>query len=281
MVSELVEAMVSDLIKTLDGFLEANLRVSHNRRKRRALRPIERRLERAMQRAFRAQGRAFVKRFARLRELFVEALTPRDWEPLFDEATIETVKLFTDPIDIAVGQALQAGALANIAELGVEGSFDLANPRAVAYLQDYGARRVTMITEETRRQIQQIVTRGVDQGWSYDRTAKAITDRFSEFAIGKPQQHIRSRAHLVAITESAEAYEHGNRIVADDLQAGGLEMEKHWWTVGDSKVSEGCANNEAEGWIPLDVAHVSGHHQPPRFPGCRCDELYRRVGAGA
>ena len=106
-------------------------------------------------------------------------------------------------------------------------------------------------------------------------------DRFEEFAVGKPQKHIDSRAHLIAITEIGEAYEVGNATVADDLRQAGLPMEKSWLHSRDGKVSDGCLRNAEDGWIPIEQAFTSGHMHPLRFPGCRCAALYRRIGAGA
>lgn len=269
-------------------FLETTAAVSFNRRKRRALAPIERRLEAAMQRAFRRQGRVFVKKLAKLKDRFPtetsearlsEAIEEWEWLALYAAAVQETLKAFTEPIDLAAQRALKMGALHVLADAGVALSFTLKNPRAVAYLREYGAQRVTMINETTRQYIKTVITQGVEEGWSYDRMAKAITARYEEFAVGQPQQHIASRAHLVAVTEAGEAYCQGNQIVAEDLQDAGLEMEKKWSTVGDSRVSDGCRENEAVGWIPLNQAFPSGHQRPLRFPGCRCDCLYRRKQA--
>jgi uncharacterized protein with gpF-like domain len=166
-----------------------------------------------------------------------------------------------------------------LADAGVALSFTLKNPRAVAYLREYGAQRVTMINETTRQYIKTVITQGVEEGWSYDKTAKAITERYSEFAVGKPQQHIKSRSHLISITEAGEAYVEGNMEVAQDLEAAGLTMMKKWSTVGDSRVSDGCRENAAVGWIPLNQAFPSGHQRPLRFPGCRCDLLTKRADA--
>lgn len=65
-----------------------------------------------------------------------------------------------------------------------------------------------------------------------------------------------------------------------DMASLGLAMEKSWLTVGDNRVSDGCAENEGAGWIPLDEPFPSGDQAPLRFPGCRCTALYRRVGSG-
>lgn len=107
--------------------------------------------------------------------------------------------------------------------------------------------------------------------------AQAISDRFVEFAVGRPQEHVESRAHLVAVTEVGDAYEHGNEIVVNDLAAAGLRMEKKWDTIGDGRVSDGCRENEQAGWIPIDEEFPSGDMRPLRFPGCRCTALYRRA----
>ena len=272
-------------LRKLAEALSRFVRKAKRAQKRRALASIEKRLEKAMQKAFRKQGGAFMRRFWKLRDQWTvesgstwlkpsvplwEGLIDADWWPMFDEAAAETWGLFEGPLAVAVKEALRAGAQQLIddmaAKLGI--GFDLENPRAVAYLREHGAEMVTKINETTREVIKDIVTRGTEEGWSYDRVAKEITTRFQEFAIGKPQAHIRSRAHLVAITEAGNAYEAGNYIVAQSLQDAGIEMDKLWVTMGDSRVSSGCLENAADDWIPIGQAHTSGDQHPLRFPGC-------------
>lgn len=267
------------LLPVVQAFLEA----ASVAQKWRELGPLEERLTREMARAFLAQGRAFMAGFGTLRSRFTEgrrlreAITESDWFSLFDAAAQETLTMFLGPIQDAAGQALAMGAQSVLADIGMDVAFNLRNPEAVAYLEEHGAALVTQINETTRDEIKRIVTQAVDEGWSYNRTAQEIIARFSEFAVGKPQQHIDSRAHLVAVTEAGHAYEAGSAIVVQDLQDAGLTMEKSWLTVGDDRVSDGCRANQAEGWIPVAQAHQSGHQHPLRFPGCRCTELYRRA----
>lgn len=266
------------LLPVLDGFLEARRKAV----KRRALRPIEGKLEKALAKAFRAQGREFLKRFKELRDRFPveESVTPRDWFRHFEEASLITLALFVKPLEDAVGMALLLGGQHFIAGMGVADlEFRLTNPGAVAYLDEYGARLVSKIDEETRRQLNTMITNGVQDGLSYDKLARQINAKFEQFAVGKPQAHIQSRGHLIAVTEVGNAYEESAFIAAGDLQAGGLKMEKRWVTVGDDRVSEGCQENEGEGWIAINQLHASGHQKPLRFPGCRCDEQYRRKRA--
>lgn len=254
--------------------------------------PVVRRLELAMRKAFRAQGSVFLRKFReRLRSRFQEGfaghatflctplketLTPVEWLIIWFEVASKTSGMFSKPIDQAVEKALSMGALNALGEIGVRISFSLANPRAEAYLKEYGAQLVTRINEETRVQIQTIINQAISGGWSYDRTAQAITEKFQQFAVGMPQQHIDSRAHLVAVTETGNAYAEGQLEVAHELAAAGIEMEKAWSTVGDDRVTEGCRENEAAGWIGLNESFPSGHQRPLRFPGCRCDLLTRR-----
>lgn len=274
----------------LDAFREAVSRAGMRKRMERGIRP----LEIALRKAFREQGNLLarklrqVKRFfaeggdpftqhdAWLNSKFSEALPPDEFNFIWAQVQSETVALIAKPVEEAVMKALLAGGVAGMAEMGMKPVFDLKNPRAVKYLQDYGATMVTGVNDTTRGILQTLITQAGEEGWSYKKTAEAIIAKFEEFGVGRPQDHIDSRAHLIAVTELGNAYEEGNRIPVMDLQDAGIEMEKSWSTVGDGKVSQGCLDNEAEGWIRVDQAHSSGHQRPLRFPGCRCEERYRR-----
>jgi|APSaa5957512622_1039677.scaffolds.fasta_scaffold27859_2 hypothetical protein len=225
------------------------------------------RLQTAMRKAFRLQGKPVSKK--------VKAGDP-DWMLRFYEITVKTAPFFVGPIQKAAEQSLVIGANQAIAELGLGISFDLKNPRALAYLKDYGVQRVAKIDSTTQKYLSTLLQQSLDEGWSSKRTAAAIIERYEQFAIGQPQAHIESRAHLIAVTETGEAYSEANLMVAQDLQDAGITMEKAWSTVGDGKVSEGCLENEAKGYIGLNQEFPSGHQRPLRFPGCRCDMLTRR-----
>ncbi len=201
------------------------------------------------------------------------------WLRLWDDVARQTLGLMLAPIvDInELGLVLGAGALAGALGMDFEKAFSLKNPRAVAYLEQHGAALVTKINEETRSQMKTLITQAVDEGWSYTRTAKAIKEQFDGFAGLKPQQHIRDRATLVAVTEAGQAYEEGSLIVAKGLGESGIPMQKYWRTSGDERVSQGCKDNQAAGWIGLEELFPSGHERPLRFPGCRCSANFRRA----
>ena len=260
--------MPPTLADAIDHLIEANVAL----RKRRALAKPERQLTVAMAKAFTAEGRAFLARLARLEPLFApavrEALEVADWEPLFDEAALASLQAFTEPLDEFTARALDAGRLAMIAELGIESSFTLEHPAAVAYLEQHGVERMRRIWQTTRETLKRMLSQAADEGWSYDRTAKAIRERYKHFS--------RQRAKNIAVFELGDAYEHGNLLVAKDLQDGGLEMQKSWLTVGDHRVRPDHRGNQAEGWIPLDTSFADGSDRPPTDPGCRCTLLMRR-----
>ena len=265
---------MSNLLIALDRFLEAARRISKDA----VLRPVERRLEAAMMRWWRVQERIFLRGFERLRPLFVEALreavSDADWDAAFSAASQATQGGMSASIDEAAAAALQAGAEAFVFDIEIGISFDLANPRAVAYLRNHGAARVAGIDATTRDYIRSIITEGVDKGWSYNRTAEAISDRYTEFRVGQPQKHIASRAHLVAVTEAGEAYEAGGNAMVQDLASAGIPMEKSWLVTGGN-ICPFCAGNAGEGWIPLEQAFSSGVDHALAHVACRCATLYR------
>ena len=279
-----------DLLNATDRFLGEARAISAERRKAQ----LELALQQEVAALFLRQGDMFLRKFAKLREVwpvqeaatFAPPYTPPSWEAFWRDVSDGTKDAFENMLDNAIRASMVIGgeSLANNLALGA--SFDLRHPYAERYLWEHGAVNVTNINKTTEDYIRTVVAQGAEEGWSYDRVARAITDRFAEFAVGRPQQHIDSRAHLVAVTEVGMAYEAGNRTVANSLSEMGLQMEKSWLTAGDNRVcSDECERNqnaapENSGWIPIDEPFPSGHQQPLAHPACRCAALYRRRPGG-
>ena len=154
---------------------------------------------------------------------------------------------------------------------GTGGSFDLANPRAVAWYSQNGGSLgyIKDIQATSKTQLHTIITKSLDEGWSYNKTSQVIREKFTDFS--------RNRAQLIATNEAAQAYEAGNRIFIEGVSDMGVNIEKMWNNSGDEKVTDGCIQNTNDGWIPLNREHSSGHQNPPRFPSCRCFETYREA----
>lgn len=171
------------------------------------------------------------------------------------------------------GASLQEAPRVRNVKADKSGWVSLPNLRAQEYAKKHAAEAVTQINDTTRKEIARVVSDGVKSGSSYNDIAKAIKEKFEEFAVPMPQKHVSNRAVLVAVTELANAYCEGNAQVGNYLQDNGVKMMKAWQTLEDDRVSDGCKENERVGWIPINKEFPSGHMHPPRFPGCRCDFL--------
>lgn len=247
-----------------------------------------RNLETAMSRAFARQGRVMARELEKYRDVFDFAAEGFRSEaigdlPLIgdsainaanDAATLATQAEMAQAEQRAVELSYRLGGESLAAQLGLNIAFDLDSPEAFRYIQQSGATLVTRISSTNRDELRRIILDATREKKSYTELAKQIRDTFDGFAGRKPQAHIRDRAELVAVTETGNAYETAGQNEARNLQRAGLNMFKRWWTSNDGKVTPRCSANQAEGWIPLDNTHGSGHSTPLRFPGCRCTELY-------
>lgn len=129
------------------------------------------------------------------------------------------------------------------------------------------AKRITGINDTTREEIKEVIREGLDAGLTVTEIAYG-TDSFSGIA----QVFDRAfdyRSEMIARTEISTAY---GEAELDTYKEFGVE-EKEWITAGDDRVSEECADNEAQGAIPLDEAFKSGDIHEPAHPNCRCDVL--------
>lgn len=265
--------MTTAALWALGGPIETFIETLTIARKERIRRPIEATLEKAMAKAFAAQGAKLLGKLseAHVQEAYGLREAGFDWSNAFDATANQTLADFVDPIVSAVEASLQAAADATVADLKLDTSFDLKNPRAVKYVKSRGAENVKGINETTKDQLKTLIGNAVEDSKSYTEITKLIRQAFADFS--------QYRARLVAVTEVGNGYEAGNRMLIDDLIDGGLEMEKSWLTVGDANVDPECADNEAQGWIPVDQAFGSGHDQPLAHPNCRCTCLYRQKGS--
>jgi SPP1 gp7 family putative phage head morphogenesis protein len=208
-------------------------------------------------------------------------LTQDEWDRLWQNVTNQTTPELQKIIASAEADALHAGANNfKLAIVGVDPSkkagttFNLANPRAVQWFQQNGGSvdYIKGIQSTTSGQIKTIIKNALDTGQAYNKTAKEISDTFDGMS--------RDRAQRIAVYETGQSYEAGNRMFADSLVDDGVEMEEMWMTSHDEKVRPEHAANEAEGWVSMDHVFSSGDTEPPTDPGCRCYMIYRQAGSG-
>lgn len=253
--------------------------------KNRELHDLERDLADAAARFFRSQRDELIPRLRELEGTFPtveslrEAPSESDVDRIWRAVSDATEGPLENAIDQVAPEAMRAGGTAVARDVGLAASFRVGHPEAVRYLENLGARRVSGVNRETRRQLATLLSQAVAQGWSYQRSERAIRDRFDGFAARQPQLHIGSRAELIAVTETADAYEHGQWMVREDLREQGVATVRRWLSAGDERVCEICDGNEADGWIDGGV-FSSGHSRPPGHPACRC-AAQTRVASGS
>lgn len=249
--------------------------------KAKVLAPLVEELEEGLRKAFLRQGELFLEQvFSKtklwwpekeLREAVIPPSvvgSPDDWA----EWDKQSILLLEEPIHKIMPKSLEGGKFSAVADLDWTAGFEVGFDKNMLWAMEINiAQRVSGVQETTKKYIRTQIDQGVKEGWSYDQMAKAISTRFEEFAVGRPQEHIRSRAHLVAVNETAELHMGAREATANALVEVGLLVERRWVTVGDGKVSDGCRANAAQDWIANKLSFQSGHRRPPRFPGCRCD----------
>lgn len=256
--------------------VEAMTWQAQERRKR----PLERRLAVLVRRMFARQAAAIATKFmprVRKAALLREAAElPADLGNLLDAVLATDANNWARQLLDVLGDAWLAGA--GDLKGDISPSFDMPIDRPRDILADRAGDRITRIDDVTRQAVRDILVSGMEQRKTYQQVARELRQKFREFRTPARQRHIRDRAELIAITEVGQAYVDGQLAVAARLQSRGIAMEKSWLTVGDGRVSDGCRDNAAAGWIELSSAFPSGHPAPLRFPGCRCALQMRQRG---
>ncbi|CAM3777811.1 phage minor head protein [Alkalicoccus chagannorensis] len=268
-------------IQAFDRLQEA----AQTRKKWRTLEEIEKKLQRGLKQVWSKQADAYVEeleknqtRIDALSEgaFFVEA----DSDDIHNSASRASERVIDDElkevIDTGLRAALEEGGKHLLADIDEDQPFTIQNTRAEDYISSRSATQVTRVKETTRKRIRRTLEKGMAEKKSYQALARDIKQSFSGFSGRRGQEHIRDRAELVAVTEIGEAFEEGSEVAADKIAEKGIHLEKAWQTSEDARVSDGCLDNQNQGWIPNDQDFQSGHMHPLRFPGCRCTCLRRR-----
>ena len=244
----------------------------------------------AIRRMFAAQERRTLDGIARLAAMRIE-------ESASEAQALAALESLTEPemmreLEIAIGETegeilepmIEAGDAAMVAGANVTleqvqarmvFTFSRGQERNLEWLRAQGARMVSRVSDTTRRRMRRLIVSQSEAGKGRGDIEKVIRSTFRGMRTRKPQRHIKDRADLITVTELGNAFEHGGRTVASDLERGGIPLEKRWFNSGDDRVSDGCLANSDAGWIPNRQDFPSGHGAPLRFPGCRCTTVRR------
>lgn len=142
--------------------------------------------------------------------------------------------------------------------LDIDLAFDVENKEVQAVLGEL-ADLVTRITETTRDSIRSLIGRAASEGWSVDRLAKEIRESGATTS--------RSRARMIARTETATAYSMGSLLA---YAQSGVVDKVEWLATLDKTTCEDCKGLNGEQRPLVDAVFSDGTAHPPRHPNCRC-----------
>ena len=243
----------------------------------------EKKIFKATQTYFDKQGKGIIKALGkfsgRFKESLKENVSDEELEKAFNKVSTPIAVAYSKVIVDQTGQILKDAAVQTVKNVGlgdISKSVNLQTTSAIEYLETHAADLISNIDDTTRAVTKRIIVDGAKSGKNFQQVAEELREQFKIFQVGKPQQHIRGRAELIASNEARTAYAVGSNSSAQSMQEAGLEMLKFWSTSGDNRVSDLCNENEGVGWIPLNEIYPSGHEHIPRFPGCRCVDEYKR-----
>jgi hypothetical protein len=179
-------------------------------------------------------------------------------------------------------------------DLHLRGAFNLTNPLAVNAADVNSAALVREITTETRRSLQSVISRTIQEGISPSDAARLIrpvigltraqANAVFKVSVAKgpgaaqtyAQQLLRHRAETIARTETIRASVDGQLAVWDEARRRGLlpgNARKRWIVTPDDRLCPECAPMHGM-TVPLDglfVSHMGNAVQgPPLHPSCRC-----------
>lgn len=152
-------------------------------------------------------------------------------------------------------------------DINIDTNFWIDPGDSLKYANEFAGARIKGVDDYTQKRINGLISRGIENGWGYNKLAKELERDYS---------FSRYRARLIASQEIGQAY-----IEWKARQFG--RYQKEYWVVGwkqwvshrDDRVTDDCLANDNQGWIEADQEFQSWNDKPTRFPGCRCNVVYR------
>lgn len=127
---------------------------------------------------------------------------------------------------------------------------------AIEWARKHGAKMVTQMNEETKRRLARVVSDGIKNKRGVPGLSRDIRKSFADMG--------KYRSRMIARTETANAL---SKASLDRMKDMGIEGKEWVWPGGDCDI---CADNQADGVIPVNQAFSSGEMNPPAHPNCTC-----------
>jgi len=184
---------------------------------------------------------------------------------------------FLDPILAAFTDSLQARLNGFVVTAYLRGSAQMVSwgrtkgglpklyegppmQEAIDYATKHCATLVTGLNEETKARLAEVIGNAIEEKRGIDGLARDLRAAFKSMT---GDEMTPGRAQMIARTETCDALEQAFLDRADDMGITG----KEWITYDPCEI---CADNEAEGIVPIDHVFSSGDDRPPAHPNCRC-----------
>jgi len=156
-----------------------------------------------------------------------------------------------------IAKILGIGAGHAISSARFSTMFNLENPRAVSWMGQWGATRITKVDAETKRVVREYLSGAISEGQGVAEMEKGLGELFDGWIRGAPYK--QSRAEKIARTETGFAYNSGSLL---GYQANGVRHVK----VMDDEGPNSCdACREANGQI-WDIEFAINN--PLQHPSC-------------
>lgn len=234
---------------------------------------MERQVRRALASMWAEQANQFLERLEahawRFAETLRESLPDDRLDAIWAAVAAATSGPLEDLLDDLAPRAAREGWTQAAADIQVGISFDPDAPQVRAFLRRFGARRVARINATTRDRLATLLADADRHGWNYARVAREIRGRFRGFNA--------RRSELVAVTELADAFGHGQETFRAEMRREGHGVQMSWLGEDDDRICEICEGNVGAGWVDSTEVFPSGHSREPAHPGCRCTTLTRLV----
>lgn len=188
--------------------------------------------------------------------LFAKAATPG---MLSGVGTLIAKELLSGNIDLAaflywVGSK---GGQSALDKLGIDGVFNLKNPKLLAFFDDHSRLILKQVDEFSKRWIAEKIQDGISKGLDPQEIVAILKNEGKDISA--------LRAERIVITETA------NALVKVEIAAAmryGIE-EKIWRTSLDDRVDEICKGLEGKR-VRINESFPGGYDGPPAHPICRC-----------
>lgn len=237
--------------------------------------PLEREAKSRVRALLSKEQRLVVQAFRQAYE--ARAVERREW---MDDPLRRTEEEWRTLLQTLWLRAMEDGWELALGETKVPIAWSVYEPLAREYAARMAALKVGQIQGTTREAIREVIARAIEEGWSVDRTARALAELYDGFK--------GPRAETIARTETAQAVNRGKFAHATEVQRRlGARVVRRWSAILDTRVRPSHAiahGQEVELGQPYLVggAHLL-HPGDPAGPAgevinCRCTEVYEVRG---